>query len=112
MRVLGHSLRRNSLVLAVVGALVMVLGFSSASNAAADEDWKAAVTQIPATAYTKDAQTYIGEPGAALEPHLGDDLGLPRLRPVLGDLGSRYFDGARLRSTDDGLTAFMDLQQL
>ncbi len=112
MRATAHSLRRNSLVLAVVAALVIALGFSSATHAADEPDWKAAVVQIPETPYTKDAQTYTGEPGVALKPHLGDDLGAERLRPVLDDLASRYFDGARLRSTEDGLTAYTNLQHL
>jgi hypothetical protein len=75
-------------------------------------DWVTPVKKIPTTRYTKDARTYVGDPARALKPLLTDKLGNERLDPVLADVGTRYFDGARLLSTKDGGATFENLKKL
>jgi hypothetical protein len=84
----------------------------TAGSAADESDWRARVAEIPATRYTRDARAYIVEAGDRVRPHLGDDLGERRLDPVIDDVGTRYFDGARFKSPEDGGVAFDNLHHL
>ncbi|MEU5902856.1 hypothetical protein [Micromonospora sp. NPDC047527] len=92
---------------AVVAAQVSV----TAPVRAEERDWRAEVAAIPTTRYTRDAKLSITETEAAVRSHL-DDLGKRRYEPVLADLRTRYFDGARLTTAQDGATAYDNLAHL
>ncbi|MEV0720896.1 hypothetical protein, partial [Asanoa sp. NPDC050611] len=101
---------RRSLILtavAVVAAQVAVTAPVRAEN----RDWQAEVAAIPTTRYTRDAKLSITETEAAVRSQL-DDLGKRRYEPVLADLQSRYFDGARLKTAQDGAAAYDNLAHL
>ena len=94
-------------------AAVLVAHLVAVTPASADgPDWRAEVAKIPSADYTMDARAYVDEAGARIQPHLGDDLGESRLEPVLADLSSRYFDGARFIGAADAEVAFDNLAHL
>lgn len=64
---------------------------------AGDIDWEAAVKKIPAATYTRDAPTYIREAAERVRPYLSENQITNTLQPVVDDLDTRYFDGARLK---------------
>ncbi|WP_203705757.1 hypothetical protein [Asanoa iriomotensis] len=70
------------------------------------------VAKIPTAEYTRDAKAYVSEATQALRPYVGSDLGDSRIDPVLADVDSRYFDGARFNSAANGAIAFDNLQHL
>ncbi|SCG55144.1 hypothetical protein GA0070619_3220 [Micromonospora zamorensis] len=111
---MGHSRRLRSSLAAVVAALVAVPVALVATPASAEGRhlWEVEVAKIPTADYTSDAQVYITESTQALRPYVGDGLGDSRIDPVLADVGSRYFDGARLKSAGDGAAAFDNLKHL
>ncbi|OLB76375.1 MAG: hypothetical protein AUI14_18955 [Actinobacteria bacterium 13_2_20CM_2_71_6] len=100
--------------MAVIGVLLLsfVLPRAVALANTKGPDWKTPVKKIPVTAYARDAKTYIGDPGKALQPLLIDKDGPTRLQPVLTDLDTRYFDGARARTKNDGEEAYENLKKL
>jgi hypothetical protein len=100
--------------LAVVGsAALLASSFLVASPAyAADLDWEAEVKKIPATAYTRDAPTYIRQAAERVRPYLSAKEIEKKLQPVLDDLDARYFDGARLKSETDAKETFGDFLPL
>lgn len=106
------GLRRRLAV--VVAATVAAQGMLFATEASAGETplWQVEVAKIPTAKYTRDAKVYVGEATQALRPYVGDGLGDSRIDPVLADVDSRYFDGARLKSAGDGEVAFDNLQHL
>ncbi|WP_229074822.1 hypothetical protein [Actinoplanes sp. DH11] len=88
-------------------AALLTTGFLFASPAYADDvDWESAVTKIPATKYQQDAPTYIREAAERVRPLLSAKTIQTTLQPVLSDLDTRYFDGARLKSTADTKVVF------
>src|SRR5688572_30646535 len=106
-------LRRRSLALAMTAALAGQLAFVDGSALAADTPlWKVEVAKIPSAEYTRDAKVYMTEATQALRPYVGGGLGDSRIDPVLADVGSRYFDGARLNSAADGAVVWDNLQHL
>ena len=106
-------LRRRSLAAAVAIAVVAQLAlFGSSASAGETPLWKTEVGKIPTAKYTRDAKLYITESGEALAPYVTGGLGDSRLAPVLADVQSRYFDGARLKSAADGEVAFDHLEPL
>jgi hypothetical protein len=108
---IGRRLRLRSLAAVTAVAVVAQLGIvAGTANADSTPAWKVEVAKIPATKYTRDAKVYATEATQALRPYVGDGLGDSRLEPVLADIGSRYFDGARLKSADDGAAAFDNLE--
>ncbi|MBY8873282.1 hypothetical protein K7640_15720 [Micromonospora sp. PLK6-60] len=104
----------RSRLAAVVAALVAVPVALVATPASADGKrlWEVEVAKIPTAEYTRDAQVYITESTEALRPYVGDGLGDSRIDPVLADVGSRYFDGARFKGAGDGAAAFDNLKHL
>lgn len=112
MRILARPIRR----LLVVGVTTVLVGQLGAvvAHAADSTDWRtelAKVAAITPTQYTRDAKTAVAD-SALIQPYVGDDLGESRLEPILADLDTRYFDGARFKSPDDAATAFDNLQHL
>ncbi|MEU5943765.1 hypothetical protein ABZ807_32475 [Micromonospora sp. NPDC047548] len=98
------------MVVALVAAQVALV--AAPASAAGSRLWEVEVAKIPTAKYTRDAKVYITEATQALRPYVGDGLGASRIDPVLADVGSRYFDGARLKSAGDGEAAFDNLQHL
>jgi hypothetical protein len=109
MRLLAREIRRK-LVLIVAALVTVPLAAVAIPALAADQDWKTEVAKIPEAQYTRDALTYLREAGATLAPHLGDELGEGRLGPVLEDVESRYFDGARFAAAAAAETALDNLE--
>lgn len=109
-----HRRRLRSRLAAVVAALVVAPVALAAAPASAGEKrlWEVEVAKIPTAEYTRDAKVYITESLQALRPYVDGGLGHSRIAPVLADVESRYFDGARLKSATDGATAFDNLQHL
>ncbi|WP_157410928.1 MULTISPECIES: hypothetical protein [Actinoplanes] len=105
-----HRARRT----AVLGSAALLAStFLVASPAyAADLDWEAAVRKIPAATYTRDAPTYVREAADRVEPYLDDEDVAEKLTPIREDLGTRYFDGARLRSAADAQKTFAHLLEI
>ncbi|MDY7090048.1 MAG: hypothetical protein SYR96_33770 [Actinomycetota bacterium] len=105
------SRARRSAVLGT--AALMVSTFLVASPArAADLDWEAEVKKIPAAKYTRDAPTYIRQAAERVRPYLDAEDVRETLQPVVDDLDTRYFDGARLKSDNDARTAYGHLEPL
>ncbi len=100
--------------LAVLGsAALLTSSLLVASPAYADDiDWETAVKKIPAAAYTRDAPTYIRQAADRVRPYLSDKEIRNKLQPVLADLDSRYFDGARLKSHADAKETVNHLEPL
>jgi hypothetical protein len=98
----------------VVAALVAAQVALVAAPASAGETplWQVEVAKIPTAKYTRDAKVYVTEATEALRPYVGDGLGDSRIDPVLADVDTRYFDGARLNSAANGEIAFDNLQHL
>ncbi|WP_130336308.1 hypothetical protein [Micromonospora kangleipakensis] len=98
----------------MVAALVAAQVALVAAPASAGEIplWQVEVAKIPTAKYTRDAKVYVTEATQALRPYVGDGLGESRIDPVLADVASRYFDGARLKSAGDGAAVFDNLQHL
>ncbi|MFE9694209.1 hypothetical protein [Micromonospora sp. NPDC005806] len=94
---------------AVVAQLALFGGPASAGETPL---WQTEVGKIPTAKYTRDAKLYITESCQALSPYVEGGLGDSRLAPVLADVESRYFDGARLKSAADGQVAFDNLEHL
>src|SRR5215475_5146343 len=112
MRMLARPIRRL-LIVGVTTVLVGQLG-TAVAHAADSSDWRtelAKVAGITPTQYTRDAKTSVAD-AALIQPYVGGDLGESRLEPILADLGSRYFDGARFNTGADAATAFDNLQHL
>ncbi|MCM0673260.1 hypothetical protein NCC78_00725 [Micromonospora phytophila] len=86
--------------------------FGAEASAGETPLWQVEVAKIPAAQYTRDAKVYVAEATQALRPYVGDGLGDSRIDPVLADVGSRYFDGARLDSAANGEIAYDNLQHL
>jgi hypothetical protein len=99
---------------AVVAALVAAQGVIFASEASAGETplWQVEVAKIPTAKYTRDAKVYVTEATQALRPYVGDGLGDSRIDPVLSDVDSRYFDGARLKDAANGEVVFDNFKHL
>ncbi|MEV0719012.1 hypothetical protein [Asanoa sp. NPDC050611] len=98
---------------AVTVAVVAQLGiFTSEASAGETPRWQVEVAKIPTAEYTRDAKVYVTEATQALRPYVGGGLGDSRIDPVLADVDSRYFDGARLNSAANGEIAFDNLQHL
>ncbi|MFU8872690.1 hypothetical protein [Micromonospora sp. SL4-19] len=93
---------------AVVAQLAIFAGEASAGGRL----WEAEVAKIPAAEYTRDAKVSVTESTEAVRPYVGSGLGDSRIDPVLADVRSRYFDGARLKSASEGEVAFDNLKQL
>src|SRR5262245_16258593 len=83
---------------------------SGTASAADTPLWKVETAKIPTTKYANDAKAYVTQATQALRPYVGDGLGDSRLEPVLADVGTRYFDGARVKSAEDGAAAFDNLE--
>ncbi|MFC7529794.1 hypothetical protein [Actinoplanes sp. GCM10030250] len=100
--------------LAVVAAVTVAGQIAMTGAAAADDKplWEVEIAKIPTSEYTRDAQTYIGESLKALRPFVKASVAENKIDPVLADVGSRFFDGARLKSTADGKTTFGHLESL
>ncbi|MBG0568921.1 hypothetical protein [Actinoplanes aureus] len=97
----------------MTAALAGQLAFVDGSALAADTPlWKVEVAKIPSAEYTRDAKVYMTEATQALRPYVGGGLGDSRIDPVLADVGSRYFDGARLNGAADGAVVWDNLQHL
>ncbi|WP_446220105.1 hypothetical protein [Micromonospora sp. IBHARD004] len=98
----------------MVAALVAAQVALVAAPASAGETplWQVEVAKIPTAKYTRDAKVCATEATQALRPYVGDGLGESRIDPVLADVESRYFDGARLKSAADGEGAFDNLQHM
>ncbi|MDT5029565.1 MAG: hypothetical protein QOE61_6143 [Micromonosporaceae bacterium] len=106
-------LRRRSLAAAVATAVVAQLAvFAGDASAGETPLWQVEVAKIPTAKYTRDAKVYVTEATQALRPYVGDGLGDSRIDPVLADVDSRYFDGARLNGAANGEIAFDNLQHL
>ncbi|WP_074318743.1 hypothetical protein [Micromonospora cremea] len=86
--------------------------FGAEATAGETPLWQVEVAKIPTTEYTRDAKIYVTESCQALSPYVEGGLGDSRLAPVLADVESRYFDGARLKSAADGEVAFDNLKHL
>lgn len=89
--------------------LAQLVAFAGPASAGATPLWQVEVAKIPTTNYTRDAKIYVTEASEALRPYVGDGLAESRLEPVLADVSSRYFDGARLKSAADAEVAFDNL---
>jgi hypothetical protein len=102
------------LLLTVIATLVIQLAnpTSALANPDSGPDWKAAVKKIPSTRYERDARTYIRERVNALKPYVKERVRKEKLDPVLADLDTRYFDGARFRSVKDAGEALENLRCL
>ncbi|WP_127543494.1 hypothetical protein [Actinoplanes sp. OR16] len=74
--------------------------------------WEVEVGKIPATEYTRDAKVLVGDSLAALVPYVNEKVVEKKIDPVLADVASRYFDGARLKSKDDAKVVFEHLEPL
>ncbi|MEU1689316.1 hypothetical protein [Micromonospora sp. NPDC005707] len=98
------------MVAALVAAQTALV--AAPASAAGSRLWEVEVAKIPTAAYTRDAKVYVSEATQALRPYVGDGLGASRIDPVLADVGSRYFDGARLTSVADGEVTFDNLKHL
>src|SRR5262249_17013549 len=112
MRLLARPIR-SLLILGVTTVLVGQMG-AEVAHAADDSDWRTEVAKVAAispTGYTRDAKTSIAD-AALIQPYVGGDLGQGRLEPILADLDTRYFDGARFKSAADADAAFGNLQHL
>lgn len=109
-----HRRRLRSKLAAVVAALVAAQVALVGAPASAGEKrlWEVEVAKIPTAKYTSDAKVYIRESLQALRPYVEGGLGDRRIAPVLADVESRYFDGARLKGAVDGATVFDNLQHL
>ncbi|MFC0506974.1 hypothetical protein [Micromonospora costi] len=94
----------------VVVAQLALFGAEAAADAT--QLWEVEVAKIPTAEYTRDAKLSVTEATQALRPYVGDGLGDSRIDPVLADVDSRYFDGARLNSAANGEIAFDNLQHL
>ncbi|MGC4783506.1 hypothetical protein ACLQ3A_17820 [Micromonospora zamorensis] len=106
-------LRRKGLAAALATAVVAQLAISAGEASAGETPlWQVEVAKIPTAEYVRDARLYITEATQALRPYVGDGLGSSRIDPVLADVGSRYFDGARLENAADGEVAFDNLRHL
>ncbi|WP_125777654.1 hypothetical protein [Antribacter gilvus] len=91
---------------------VTVLAPMVGATAQANETplWQTEIAQIPSTEYSRDALHYVTEATEALRPWVGQDgLDVSRLEPVLADVGTRYYDGARFASRADADAAFDNL---
>ncbi len=110
MRRFAHSIRRHCIL--GVAAIVTAQLLAAPARAAEPVDWRAEVAKIPGATYTRDARASIAEAGTRLQPHLIDDLGRSRLAPVLADLDTRYFDGARFKDTAGAAAAYDNLEHL
>ncbi|WP_406037557.1 hypothetical protein OG799_23265 [Micromonospora sp. NBC_00898] len=86
--------------------------FGGEASAGETPLWQTEVAKIPTTKYTRDAKVYISEATRALRPYVGDGLGDSRIDPVLADVDTRYFDGARIDGTANGEELFDNLQHL
>lgn len=110
---IGARLRRRSLAATVAIAVVVQLaGFGERAVAGETPQWQVEVAKIPTAKYTRDARVYVSEATEALRPYVGTGLGDSRIDPVLADVSSRYFDGARLNSAADGEAAYDNLAHL
>lgn len=107
------QLRRRTLAAVVATAVVAQAAlFGHEASAAETPLWQVEVAKIPTAQYTRDAKVYVSEATEALRPYVGDGLGDSRIDPVLADVDSRYFDGARLNGAADGEVALDNLQHL
>ncbi|WP_250031380.1 hypothetical protein [Paractinoplanes maris] len=94
-------------------AALMVSSFLVASPAYANDlDWEAEVRKIPAAKYTRDAPTYLRQAAERVRPYLDAEDVRETLQPVLDDLGTRYFDGARFKTDNDAQQAIRHLEPL
>jgi len=93
----------------VVAQLALISGGAVAGETPL---WQVEVAKIPTAEYTRDAKVYVTEATQALRPYVGDRLGDSRIDPVLADVDSRYFDGARLDGVPNGEIAFDNLKHL
>ncbi len=110
---ISTRLRLKSLAAAVVMVVVGQLAFfDTVARSGKMPLWQVEVAKIPTTMYTRDARVYFTEATQALRPYVGDGLGDSRIGPVLADVDSRYFDGARLNSAANGEVAFDNLRHL
>lgn len=92
---------------AMTGPLVA----GAAAQAAETPLWKTEIAQIPSTAYSRDALTYLTEATEALRPWVDEhQLAEARLEPVLADVGTAYFDGARFEGRTQADAAFDNLR--
>lgn len=109
-----HRIPIRRRLAAVVTATVAAQAafFGAPATAAEVPLWQIEIAKIPATQYQRDAKLYVTEGTEALRPYVGDDLGESRLEPVQADVGTRYFDGARLKGTADAAAAFDNLKHL
>ncbi|MEU5725077.1 hypothetical protein ABZ783_25105 [Micromonospora sp. NPDC047738] len=98
------------MVAALVAAQVALV--AAPASAGSGRLWEVEVAKIPTAKYTRDAKVYVTEATQALRPYVGGGLGDSRIDTVLADVGSRYFDGARLKSVADGAIAFDNLKHL
>ena len=106
------AIQRN-LVAAAVVAVVSPLAFAGTPAMANGEPyWEVAVGKIPATGYTRDAKVLVGDSLAALVPYADRKIVEKKIDPVLADVQSRYFDGARLKNQDDASVVFRHLNPL
>ena len=94
-----HAARRAG-VLGSAALLVSSL-FVATPAYANDINWEDSVKRIPSAKYTKDAPAYLREAAERVRPYLSDKAVRTTLQPVLDDLDTRYFDGARLKSQAD-----------
>ncbi|WP_125777988.1 hypothetical protein [Antribacter gilvus] len=72
--------------------------------------WQTEIAKIPSTQYSRDALAYMTEGTEALRPWIDEEgLAASRLEPVLGDVASAYFDGARFTGRAQAEAAFGNL---
>ncbi|BCY13969.1 hypothetical protein [Actinoplanes sp. L3-i22] len=102
---------RKAGILGSVAALVSTFLVASPAYAA-DLDWETAVKKIPAAKYTRDAPTYVRDATTRVAPYFDSEDTREKLQPVVDDLDTRYFDGARLKTATDAKKAFGNLGEL
>jgi hypothetical protein len=105
-----HAARRAGIV---GSAAILLSSLLVASPAYANDlDWEAAVKKIPAAKYTRDAPTYLREAAERVRPFMDAEEVRETLQPVVSDLDTRYFDGARYRGATDASAAFGHFEPL
>jgi Bacterial TSP3 repeat len=106
-------LRSRGLTAAVVTAVVGTLALSGTPAVANGEPyWETQVGKIPSTAYTRDAKVLVADSLKALVPYVSDKVADKKIEPVVADVGSRYFDGARLKGAAEATAVFANLEPM
>lgn len=109
----GKRWRLGGLAAAVAMAVMAPLALPGRVAFAADKPlWQVEVSKIPTNPYTRDAKNYVSEATQALRPYLTDGPGDSRVDEVLADVDTRYFDGARLNSAENGEVAYDNVAHL